>query len=86
MKVLVPGPLRSYTKGASELDATGESLAEVLSELDRRFPGIRFRMIDEQERVRTHIRFFINGRQIHDLGHPLRTNDEFVIICALSGG
>ncbi len=86
MKVLVPGPLRSYTRGASELDATGDSLTEVLSELDRRFPGIRFRMVDEQERVRTHIRFFINGRQIHDLSHPLRVDDEFIIICALSGG
>ncbi|MBI4871350.1 MAG: MoaD/ThiS family protein [Candidatus Riflebacteria bacterium] len=86
MKVHVPGPLRSYTRGAAELDAAGSSVAELLSELDRRFPGIRFRVVDEQDRVRTHIRFFVNARQVFDLAHPLGPGDDFTIICALSGG
>jgi sulfur-carrier protein len=49
MKVMIPSALRSYTK-ASETDADGATLAAVLADLDCRYSGIRFRMIDEQER------------------------------------
>lgn len=86
MRVLVPGPLRSYTAGASECEVTGANLAEALEELDRRYPGFRFRIIDEQERVRTHIRIFVNARQVSDLTRALLPEDELAIVCALSGG
>ena len=43
----------------------------MLADLDRQYPGIRFRMIDEQERMRPHVRFFVNGEQVFDLGLPL---------------
>lgn len=85
MKVLIPSALRSYTE-RSEAAANGATLAAVLTDLDRRYPGIRFRMIDEQDRIRRHIRVFINGEQVHDLSHPLRATDEVVIVQALSGG
>jgi molybdopterin converting factor small subunit len=85
MKVLIPTPLRSYT-GAREVETGGESVAEVLSELDRRYPGFRFRMVDEQNRVRPHIRVFVNGEQIFDLRRPLRPSDSIHIVQALSGG
>ena len=85
MKVLIPSALRSYTE-RSEAEASGATLAAVLTDLDRRYPGIRFRMIDEQDRIRRHIRVFINGEQVHDLAHPLHTTDEVVIVQALSGG
>jgi sulfur-carrier protein len=85
MKVLIPTPLRSYTN-AREVDATGTNLAEVLADLDRRYPGIRFRMIDEQSQMRPHIRFFVNGEQQFDLTHALRPGDAVTIVQALSGG
>src|SRR5579871_2260385 len=85
MKILIPTPLRSYT-GAREVEARGESLAEMLLELDRRYPGFRFRMIDEQDRVRPHIRVFVNGEQVFDLRHALRASDAVHIVQALSGG
>ena len=85
MKVLIPTPLRSYTK-ESEVEAAGASLGDVLADLDRRYPGIRFRMIDEQDRVRAHIRIFVNGDQVFDLAHPLRKTDDIQIVQALSGG
>lgn len=85
MKVLIPTPLRSYT-GAREVEAGGGSVAEVLSELDRRYPGFRFRMVDEQNRVRPHIRVFVNGDQIFDLRRPLSPSDSIHIVQALSGG
>ena len=86
MKVLIPSPLRSYTADCRWVDATGATLAEVLDDLDHRFPGIRFRMIDEQQRMRRHIRFFVNGAQTFDLAQPLRPADELCIVQALSGG
>jgi molybdopterin synthase sulfur carrier subunit len=85
MKVLIPTPLLSYT-ATREVEASGATLAAVLDELDRQFPGIRFRMIDEQERMRRHVRFFVNGDQVFDLSQPLRPTDELVIVQALSGG
>jgi len=85
MKVLIPGPLRSYTK-EREVEAAGGTLAEILADLDRRYPGIRFRMIDEQDRMRAHMRFFVNGAQIFDLAYALRTGDQLQIVQALSGG
>jgi molybdopterin synthase sulfur carrier subunit len=85
MKVLVPSPLYSYT-GRSEVEAEGGTLGELLDDLDRRYPGIRFRMIDEQEQMRRHVRFFINGEQTFDLGLPIRPDDRVCIVQALSGG
>lgn len=85
MKVLIPSPLRSYTQ-ASEVEAEGGSVGELLADLDRRFPGLRFRMIDEQNRVRPHMRVFVNGEQTFDLAQPLRAGDAVHIVQALSGG
>lgn len=85
MKVLIPTPLRSYT-GEREVEAAGPTLAAVLDDLERRYPGIRFRMVDEQERMRPHIRFFVNGEQVFDLSLALRPADEVQIVQALSGG
>jgi len=85
MKVLIPGALRSYTE-TSEAEASGATLAAVFADLDRRYEGIRFRVVDEQDRIRPHIRIFVNGRQVRDLWQPLGANDEIVIVQALSGG
>jgi molybdopterin converting factor small subunit len=85
MKVLIPSPLHSYT-GERWVEADGTTLAELLADLDRRYPGIRFRVVDEQDRLRGHMRFFVNSEQTFDLHHPLRSSDEVVLVQALSGG
>ena len=85
MKVLIPGPLLSYTK-KREVDAQGGSFEELLADLDRQYPGLRFRVIDEQDRLRPHMRFFLNGEQVFDLARPLEPSDEVQIVQALSGG
>jgi molybdopterin synthase sulfur carrier subunit len=85
VKVLIPSPLRPYT-GAREVDAQGATLGEVLAALDRAYPGLRFRMIDEQDRVRPHMRVFVNGEQSFDLNRALQPTDSVQIVQALSGG
>jgi molybdopterin converting factor small subunit len=85
MKVLIPSALRSYTE-RSETEARGANLAALLVDLERQYPGIRFRVIDEQDRIRRHIRIFVNGEQARDLSQPLKSADEVIIVQALSGG
>jgi sulfur-carrier protein len=86
VRVLVPNPLRSYTNDAAAVSANGGTLADVVGDLDRRYPGIRFRIIDEHGRIRQHIKFFVNGTQARDLSPHLAGDDEVMIVCALSGG
>ncbi len=85
MRVLIPSPLLSYTK-TNRVEASGLTLAEVLGDLDRQFPGLRFRVIDEQDRMRPHMRFFVNGVQVYDLARELKPEDSVHIVQALSGG
>jgi sulfur-carrier protein len=86
MIVHVPTALRSYTGRRAEVDADGATLAALLLDLDRRHPGLRFRIVDEQDRIRVHIRLFVNRDQADDLGASLAPTDEVHIVCALSGG
>lgn len=85
MKVHIAQPLRSYT-GAAEVEAEGEDLAGLLADLDARYPGIRFRIVDEQDRIRQHIKFFVNREQVGRLDTSLQLGDEIHILQALSGG
>jgi len=84
--VKIASPLRSYTNGASTVVAEGASIAEVLANLEQRFPGMRFRMIDEQNRIRQHIRLFVNTNEVKAFAHPIVNGDTVHLICALSGG
>ncbi|HEX7114865.1 MAG TPA: MoaD/ThiS family protein [Steroidobacter sp.] len=84
--VNVASPLRSYTHGASSVSAQGGTVEEILADLERRFPGMRFRMIDEQGRIREHIRIFVNTNGVGDLSEPVSERDVVHLICALSGG
>lgn len=86
MRVSIPTPLRSYTGGAKWVDAHGATLAELLDDLDRRHPGIRFRVIDEQGRLRQHMRIFVNRSIADGLADPVDPSDEVVLMQALSGG
>jgi molybdopterin converting factor small subunit len=85
MRVHIPSALRSYTE-SSEAQAGGATLAAVLDDLDRRYAGIRFRMVDEQDRIRPHIRIFVNGEQVRELSQPMNPSDDVIIVQALSGG
>lgn len=85
MRVLIPSALHAYT-GGSWVEAQGTSVAEILADLERQFPGIRFRMVDEQQRIRRHIRLFHNREMLFDLATALPPEGELHIVQALSGG
>jgi len=85
VKVLVPSALRSYT-GVSHVEAVGDTLLALFADLDRRYPGVRFRVVNEQEMLRPNLRIFVNGLGVRDLGHALQPDDFVAIVLALSGG
>ena len=86
MNVRIPTPLRSYTAQRSVVVADGATVAAVLSDLDRQFPGIRFRMVDEQGRLRRHMKVWVGRDEVRDLTTPVGPSDEVTIMQALSGG
>ena len=86
MKVHIPGPLRSYTDGQRVLDVSGKTVAELLLSLDAAYPGFRFRIVDEQDRIREHIKIFVDSEQHKELSFTVNPRSEVQIVCALSGG
>jgi molybdopterin synthase sulfur carrier subunit len=86
MKVRIPTPLRSYTDQAGVVEADGSTVADVLADLDEHYPGLRFRMVDEQGRLRPHMKVFVNADAVRDLATPVGPADEVTIMQALSGG
>jgi molybdopterin converting factor small subunit len=86
MTVIIPSSLRSYTGGKATVDASAPTVDELLRELDRRYPGFRFRVVDEQDGLRPHIRVTVNSEVISDLAVALKAEDEVALIQAFSGG
>jgi len=93
VNVRIPSPLRSYTHAAEvgvaipllapELPPT---VGGVLAALDGAYPGIRFRIVDEQGRLRPHIKVYAGGLPTRDLRTPIPSGAEVMIVAALSGG
>lgn len=94
VQVSIPSPLRSYTGGESRISLAIPVLApeeppqvlSVLAALDARFPGFRFRIVDEQGHVRPHIKLFVGRTLVRSLGAPIPQGAEVMIVAALSGG
>ena len=94
VRVRIPSPLRSYTDGDAEVAVAipvlapehPPSLAAVLAGLDGRHRGLRFRIVDEQGRVRPHVKVFVGGALASDLTVPVPSGSEVMIVAALSGG
>jgi molybdopterin converting factor small subunit len=86
MKVRIPTPLRSYTAQAAVVEASGATLAALLDDLDRQYRGLRFRVVDEQGRLRKHMKIFVNDESVRDLDTQVVESDEVTLMQALSGG
>lgn len=86
IRVSIPSQLIAYTDGATRVEATGGTVAAVLDDLDRRHPGLKFRVVDEQDRIRRHMRIFIGDSEAKHVNVPVGPNSELLIFGALSGG
>jgi hypothetical protein len=84
--VRVSSILHDYTGGQSELVANGRTVDAVLNDLDRRHRGLRFRIVDEQDRIRPHIKVYVGGKQVRDLSAPVLPGAELCVLQSLAGG
>ena len=89
MKVFVPGPLRPYCEGASQLLLSAPDVRTTLSELEREYPKLYRNVCDETGAVRRHINVFVNRDHMRDLDGldtELGSGDTIIILPAVSGG
>ena len=84
--VRIPSPLFSYTGGRAEVQAEGATVGQILDSLDGACPGLRFRIVDEQDRIRPTLLIHVNGLAVRDLSARVGPTDRIVIVAALSGG
>ena len=87
----IPAALREFTSGRSEvtLERSGESVAEALSALWNAYPGVRDRVLNEQDQVRQHINIFVGNENIRYTGGltaRVPNDSEISIVPAVSGG
>jgi molybdopterin synthase sulfur carrier subunit len=85
MKVLIPGALQSYTR-QPHVQAVGHTLDALFDDLDRHYPGLRFRVVNEQNMLRPNMRIFVNGVGVRDMQFGLQPDDFVAVVLALSGG
>jgi molybdopterin converting factor small subunit len=86
VKVHVASVLYEYTEDAPEVEARGGTLRAVLADLEKRHPGLRFRVVDEQDRIRQHMNVWVAGRPTRSLDAKVGPDDDVHILQALSGG
>jgi molybdopterin synthase sulfur carrier subunit len=87
--VRIPTPLRSITKGSAEVQAKGGSVADVVEDLERQFPGLRDRLVDEGGELRRFINIYVNEEDIRFLQGKktaLKEGDQVSIVPAIAGG
>jgi sulfur-carrier protein len=89
VKVRIPTPLRSITKGNAEVPAKGETVDDVMQDLERQFPGLRERLVDEKGELRRFINLYVNEEDVRFLQGrttALKDGDTIAIVPAIAGG
>ena len=87
--VRIPTILRTYTGGASEVTASGETLAAILDDLEASYPGIRARVLDDSGELRRFVNVYVGNEDVRFLDGLATATPEGVqvsIIPAVAGG
>ena len=86
MIVHLPAALDDYTDGQRRQEVSAVTLGAGLRALNRRMPGIAFRILDERDCIREHIRVWVDGQEQTDLSVKVSPEAEVHVMLALSGG
>jgi molybdopterin synthase sulfur carrier subunit len=87
--VRIPTPLRSITKGSAEVQAKGDTVEGLVADLERQFPGLKERLMDESGELRRFINIYVNEEDIRFLQSKktaLKEGDHVSIVPAIAGG
>jgi sulfur-carrier protein len=86
VRIRIAALLHSYTGGIKTVEVEASTVGEAIAALDRRFPGLAFRVVDEQGQIRPHMNIFLGEENVRDLDTPTTRGAEIYIVGALSGG
>ncbi|MBF9132439.1 MoaD/ThiS family protein [Plantactinospora sp. S1510] len=89
IEVRIPTILRSYTGGAKVVEGTGDSLNDLLSDLDGKYSGLRGRLITDQGALHRFVNVYVNDEDVRFLGAldaKLSDGDTVTILPAVAGG
>jgi molybdopterin converting factor small subunit len=89
ISVKIPTILRTYTGGSADVAVAGETLSEALADLDRQYPGIGARVLDDEGRLRRFVNVYVNDddvRFLEDLATSTPDGSSISIIPAVAGG
>jgi sulfur-carrier protein len=87
--VRIPTPLRRVTNGAGEVQAQGKDVSELIEDLERQFPGLRERLVEDSGELRRFINFYVNEEDVRFLSGKdtlVKEGDEVSIVPAIAGG
>ena len=87
--VRIPTPLRSVTKGNDDVQAKGDTVDDRIVDLERQFPGLRERLVDESGELRRFVNIYVNQEDIRFMDNRatvLKDGDEVAIVPAIAGG
>ena len=86
--VRIPAPLRTLTGGADEVPAAGNTVGEVIEDLEKRHPGVKERLLDEKG-VRRFINIYVGEEDVRfldGLKTAIKSGDQISIVPAIAGG
>lgn len=86
--VEIPTILRSHTGGQRAIEAHGESLRELVTNIDRDYPGLAARLVDG-DALRRFVNVYVNDEDVrfsNNLDTPLKPGDVVTILPAVAGG
>ncbi len=86
--VRIPTPLRTLTAGQDEVAATAGTVGAVIEELEKSYPGLRDRLLDEKG-VRRFVNIYVGEEDIRfldGLKTELKSGDAITIVPAIAGG
>jgi molybdopterin synthase sulfur carrier subunit len=87
--VSIPTPLRPLTNNLDTVEIDGASVADLIANLEKSYPGIGERLLDAQGNVRRFLNIYVNGEDIRflqDKETPVKAGDEVSIVPAIAGG
>ena len=87
--VYIPTPFRRMTGNRAEVEVDASTVAELLDNLDRQFPGVHDLIYNSEHRIPQHINIYVNNQEIGALDGDqtaLRQGDQVAIIPAIAGG
>ena len=88
IEVRIPTILRTYTDGAKQVEGSGSTLDELITDLEQRHVGLRDRLVD-QGSLRRFVNVYLNDEDVRFLSGletPVKDGDTVTVLPAVAGG